>query len=229
MEIKSVPKIVVEYLRDRILVGQLAPHQKLSENDLALKLDISRPPLREAFRILEYEGLIFTIPRKGTYVSNISIEDLQDVYQAREMIECYAIDFLKAKNIKDLPQVELAVSSTSGLSTPSTNDPKVMLNYARDFANYHIKLVESTGNSEHRQILDLIKSGSYEKAKKSMREHLNGSFEFLKTKIPPSSVKRELPARQSLNNSSALERTLNREKEGEYIGERVFCLDPVIS
>jgi DNA-binding GntR family transcriptional regulator len=117
MEIKSVPKTVVEYLRDRILVGQLAPRQKLSENDLASKLDISRPPLREAFRILEYERLIFTIPRKGTYVSNISIEDLQDVYQAREMIECYAIDLLKAKNIKDLPQMELAVSSTSGLST----------------------------------------------------------------------------------------------------------------
>jgi DNA-binding GntR family transcriptional regulator len=248
MEIKSVPKTVVEYLRDQILVGQLAPGQKLSENDLASHLDISRPPLREAFRILENECLVVSIPRRGTYVSDVSIEDLRDVYQAREMIERYAIDLLKTKNIIELPQVELAAEATSHLSTPSNDDPEAMLHYGRAFANYHISLVESAGNArlfkfyrglsssltrykimylfiegsgprsirEHRQFLDLIKRKAYKEAKKLMREHINISFEFLKTKIPPSSVKRELPARQSLNNSSALERTLNREKEGGY-------------
>ena len=147
MEIKSVPKTVVEYLRDQILVGQLAPGQKLNENDLASKLDISRPPLREAFRILENELLVISIPRKGSYVSDVSIEDLQDLYQAREMIERYAIDILKLRNITELPEVELAAEATSRLSTPSSDDAEAMLRYARAFADYHIRLVESAGNA----------------------------------------------------------------------------------
>jgi len=147
MEIKSVPKSVVEYLRDQILVGQLDPGQKLSENDLASQLDISRPPLREAFRILENEWLVVSLPRKGTYVSDVSIEDLRDVYQAREMIECYAIDILKLKNITELPEVELAAEAASRLSTPSSDDPEAMLRYGRAFADFHIRLVESAGNA----------------------------------------------------------------------------------
>ena len=108
MEIKSVQNSVVEYLRSQIATGRLGANQKLNENQLASKLGISRPPIREAFRILESEHLIVSIPRKGAYVTNVSIEDLLGLCQVREMIECYTIDLLKAKKIKELPQVELA-------------------------------------------------------------------------------------------------------------------------
>ncbi len=215
MEIKSITDSVAEYLRNQIITGDLAAGQRLNETDLASRLDISRPPIREAFRILENEHLVVNIPRKATYVSNISIEDLKEVYQTREMLECYAIDLLKAKNIRDLPNVTASVESASDLSIPSQDNREEVFTYLKDFVDFHIKLIESTGNNwvihfynsisshlaryqfiylyipgsgrrsieEHQQILGLIKEGSYEKAKKFMREHINYTFEFLRNKI----------------------------------------------
>lgn len=139
-------KSLVEYLRNQIITGELAAGQKLNENHLSSRLDISRPPLREAFRILEHEHLVVSIPRKGTYVSNISIEDLQEVYQAREMIECYTIDLLKAKNIRDLPNVESALAKASDLSLPSTLDSEQLFIYYETMTDFHVKLVGSAGN-----------------------------------------------------------------------------------
>jgi len=147
MEIKSVTDSVTEYLRKQIITGDLAADQRLNETDLASRLDISRPPLREAFRILENEHLVVSIPRKGTYVSNLSVEDLQEVYQAREMLECYAIDLLKAKNIRDLPNVIASVEAASDLSIPSQDNREEVFTYLKAFVDFHIKLIESTGNN----------------------------------------------------------------------------------
>ncbi|MEA3359914.1 MAG: GntR family transcriptional regulator [Thermodesulfobacteriota bacterium] len=105
MEIKTVTNIATEYLRKQIITGEMAAGQRINETDLASYLNISRPPIRETFRILENEQLVVNIPRRGTKVTNISMKDLQEVYQARKMLECYAIDILKTKNIRVLPDV----------------------------------------------------------------------------------------------------------------------------
>jgi DNA-binding GntR family transcriptional regulator len=223
MEIKSITESVVEYLRLQIITGELAAGQRINETELASYLNISRPPLREAFRILENEHLVVNIPRKATYISDISIEDLKEVYQAREMLECYAINFLKDRNIRDLPNVTASVESASDLSTPSQDNREEVFTYLKAFVDFHIKLIESTGNhwvihfynsisshlaryqfiylyipgsgrrsiEEHNQILDFIKTGNYEKAKKFMREHINYTFEFLKNKIWNSEMREE--------------------------------------
>jgi DNA-binding GntR family transcriptional regulator len=215
MEIKTVTNIATEYLRKQIITGELVANQRINETDLAARLKISRPPIREALRILENEHLVINIPRKGTNVTNISIEDLQDVYQAREMLECYSIDILKAKNIRMLPNVTASVESASDLSIPSQDNKEEVFAYLKAFVDFHIKLIESTGNNwvvhfynsisshsaryqfiylyipgsgrrsieEHNQILDFIKTGNYEKAKKFIREHINYTFEFLRNKI----------------------------------------------
>jgi len=146
VEVLGVKESVVQYLRINIITGELAPGQKLNELELSVLLGISRPPLREAFRILENEHLTFSIPRKGTYVSDLSIRDLREVFQARVMIECWAIDLLKAKNIRYLPDVESALALTSGLSLPSYDNREEMLGYLKTVIAYHRKLVESAGN-----------------------------------------------------------------------------------
>ncbi len=215
MEIKTVTNIATEYLRKQIVTGELAAGQRLNEADLASRLNISRPPIREAFRILENEHLVVNIPRKWTNVSEISIEDLQDIYQARVMLECYAIDILKAKNIRELPNVIASVESASNLSIPSQDNREKVFTYLKAFVDFHIKLIESTGNNwvvhfydsisshlaryqfvylyipgsgrrsieEHQHIISLIKRGSYGKAKKFVREHINYTFEFLRNKM----------------------------------------------
>ena len=146
MEIRGVTESLVQYLRDRIIIGELRAGQKLNEAHLSLSLGVSRPPLREAYRILEREHLVFNVPRKGTYVTEISSEDLQEVTQARQMIECCAIDLLKLKNIRNLPQVASALDAGFELSVPSSDDTEQYLIYIRTFADYHLKLVESCGN-----------------------------------------------------------------------------------
>jgi len=147
MEIKTVTNTVTEYLRRQIITGELAANQRINETDLAADLKISRPPIREALRILENEHLVINSPRKGTKVTKISIEDLKDIYQAREMLECYAIDILKTKNIRILPNVIASVESTSRLSIPSQNDKEAVFNYLKAFVDFHIKLIESAGNN----------------------------------------------------------------------------------
>jgi len=147
MEIKTITNIVAEHLRKQIVTGELAPGQRLNETDLASRLNVSRPPIREALRILENEHLVVNIPRKWTNVSEISIEDLQEVYQAREMLEYYAIDILKAKNIRKVPNVTASIESESNLSIPSQDNREEVFLYIKAFAGFHIKLIESTGNN----------------------------------------------------------------------------------
>lgn len=179
MEIRGVTKSLVEYLRGEIITRQLAPGQKLNEIQLSSRLGVSRPPLREAFRILEHDHLVVSIPRRGTYVTPTSPEDLQDVYEAREMIECYAIDLLETKNITDLPQVASALAKASRLSIPSHVDSHEMLLYRETFADYHIKLVESAGNSRISHFNEAISSSlaRYEYMHFSMPEAARRSLE----------------------------------------------------
>ncbi len=163
MEIQtlSVTNSIVEYLRAKIILGELPGGQRLNENQLAPKLGISRPPMREAFRILEHEHVIVSIPRKGVYIKELSIKDCQEVYQMREMLECYAVDLLKSKNILSLPEVSSALSSASGLSIPPDDDQEQRLKYLKTFADFHIKLVESAGNNRLDYFYKSIQSTLY--------------------------------------------------------------------
>jgi DNA-binding GntR family transcriptional regulator len=148
MEILNVTGSVLHFLRDKIITGELKSGQKLNESTLSSSLGISRPPLREAFRVLEKDHLVVNIPRKGTYVAELSVRDFEELSQTREMIECYAIDLLNASNIRNLPKVTLAINRALSLPLPlNTVDPEQLLNYIRVFIDFHTSLVESAGNS----------------------------------------------------------------------------------
>ena len=147
LNVTGVTESVVEYLRVQIITSDLTPGQKLNEIELAEQLGISRPPLREAFRILENEHLIVSLPRRGCYVTEVSIEDCREVFQAREMIECYAVELLKEKKIKDLPHVLSVLGVTANLPMPTSTAANEKYNYLKANANFHISLVESAGNS----------------------------------------------------------------------------------
>ena len=146
MIIKSITDNAVEYLRSKIITGEIAPGKKLNVADIIAQLDISVPPLREALRVLENDHLVVSVPRKGAYVSDISIAELQKLLQAREMVECYSIRLLKDKDIRRLPEVESAISILPRLSMPARNNPEELLGYFKMHSNFHIKLVESTDN-----------------------------------------------------------------------------------
>ena len=146
MEILSVTETVVQYLRERIVTNGLKSGQKLNEIELASELNISRAPLREAFCVLENEHLLVRLPRKGTYVTEVSVERLRELYSARKMIESHAIDVLKSEKIRDLPSVYASVTQASELSLPKRDHQKEILNYLKGLTDFHVKLVDSTRN-----------------------------------------------------------------------------------
>jgi DNA-binding GntR family transcriptional regulator len=148
MEILGVTATVVVNLRNKIITGELHAGQKLNESQLASDFGISRPPLREAFRMLEQAQLLVSIPRKGTFVAEASLGNFIELYQAREMIECHAIDLIEEKGLKSYPDVESILYETSDLPLPPERDNQSKLDYLMAFAGFHHKIVEMAGNSQ---------------------------------------------------------------------------------
>lgn len=78
-------------LRDALVAGQLEPGRRLSENELAERLGVSRTPVREALVRLRDDRLVEIVPQLGTFVSKISIAGVADAQFVREALECAAI------------------------------------------------------------------------------------------------------------------------------------------
>lgn len=70
-----------------IFSNRLAPGVALSVPELARQLDISRSPVREAVQRLVHAGLAVTVPYRGAVVARVDIEDLQQLYEVRELLE----------------------------------------------------------------------------------------------------------------------------------------------
>ena len=84
---KPLREIVSDALRQAIRDGVLPPGERLMEIPLAEELGVSRTPIREAIRILEQEGLVVMIPRRGTYVADMSLKDVTEVFELRSILE----------------------------------------------------------------------------------------------------------------------------------------------
>ncbi len=89
--------VVFRTLRKGILHGDLRPGERLMEIQLANRLGVSRTPIREAIRMLELEGLVVNIPRRGAQVSSITGKDLRDVLEVRKGLEDLAVSLACAR------------------------------------------------------------------------------------------------------------------------------------
>jgi DNA-binding GntR family transcriptional regulator len=85
---------IADSLRSAILGGDIAPGSQLVETSLAEQFGVSRGPLREAIRQLVEEGILETIPYTGTYVIDISVKDVDEIYSIRRNLETFAFEQL---------------------------------------------------------------------------------------------------------------------------------------
>ena len=81
---------VYELLRDQIIVGAYPPGIRLTERELAVTLGVSRVPLREALPQLEADGFINTSIRRGASVTQLTMRDIEELFDVRIGIEVYA-------------------------------------------------------------------------------------------------------------------------------------------
>ena len=84
--------VVFNTLRESILKGEMKPGERLMEIHLASRLGVSRTPIREAIRMLELEGLVTMIPRRGAEVAQISAKGLKDVLEGRQALDARAME-----------------------------------------------------------------------------------------------------------------------------------------
>ncbi|NQD65737.1 GntR family transcriptional regulator [Bacillus haikouensis] len=89
-ELLSIRERAYLYLKDLILSGEYKPGDRLIEREVASQLKISRTPIREALFRLESQGFVKTVPRKGVIVSNISEEEVIEVFTILSSLEVLA-------------------------------------------------------------------------------------------------------------------------------------------
>ncbi|MDT0446990.1 MULTISPECIES: GntR family transcriptional regulator [unclassified Streptomyces] len=88
----SLVHLAAGAIRKMILSGELGPGERLIELSLTERLGISRPPLREAMRLLEQEGLIVVQPRRGATVATLTDQDVYEILTLRSALERTAIE-----------------------------------------------------------------------------------------------------------------------------------------
>ena len=86
----SLPALVGRELTHRILAGELAAGSKLNEADIALRLGVSRGPVREAFRALEVAGLVRLEKNRGVYVRELSSAEADEIFELRALLDEFA-------------------------------------------------------------------------------------------------------------------------------------------
>jgi DNA-binding GntR family transcriptional regulator len=196
-EIKSLMTVVLDTIRRRILTGEFRPGQKINESEIAVNLGISRSPVREAFRVLERDGLITTLPRKGSYITDISLNDLGELFDIRQILECYALDCIK-KRAKQSPEDTYSVINELERNLLEKHDPYSVV------SGFHYSLIEISNNTrltelykilgvslrrywliyhskngqkdisleQHQGIVNILKEGDYSGTKTLLKKHI---------------------------------------------------------
>ena len=92
LEQPSLVDLAADRIRELVLSGTLAPGDRLREAWLSEQLGISRPPLREAIRILVQQGLLERLPRRGVRVVALTSRDVHDIYSLRAVLDRFALE-----------------------------------------------------------------------------------------------------------------------------------------
>jgi len=195
---------IVDHIRHAVFSGKFTPGSKLKEKEISEWLGMSRMPVREAFRILEAQGLVEIEPNKGAKVPLISLEDLEEIYEARVLLEVYCLrKFVGLINDRDLTVIEEICDKME--AAIEQKDPLSYFDCSFDFHKYYIshcqnKLLESVflrmENSirclqfsldkkpkfyrkslkEHRQILTALRAKDADGCERLIRHHLEAGY-----------------------------------------------------
>jgi GntR family transcriptional regulator of vanillate catabolism len=150
---------ITQELRQLILDRKIAPGTVLIQTEWAEKLQVSRTPLREAFRILEQDGLVqVSNGNRTVQVVSFSEQELRDLYEIRQVIDGLAARLLATKGISPKQDAELVELLDVMESARKPFDPATML--AADIA-FFLKIAEFCGNSRVAQQASLIKMTNY--------------------------------------------------------------------
>lgn len=149
--------IVFQTLREAILRGKLQPGERLMEIALANQLGVSRTPVREAIRMLELEGLVVMIPRRGAAVAGISPRNLRNVLEVRKALEKLCVE-LACIRMTEEQFVRLKIASKAFERALGTDDVTAI---AQTDEAFHDVIFESTDNEKLILLLNQLREQMY--------------------------------------------------------------------
>jgi len=199
---RTTHELVLELLREKIISGDLAAGSRLVQSELALSMEVSTTPVREALRDLASEGLVRFDPHIGAVVQGLSSLEFEEIYEARMLLEPMAIrraaGAMSAELLDRLEQIhqqmlketnptrwvqlnrnfhmsiyETAVSPRIATIIRSLQDASVM--YVGVALGQPGLLPEA--NEGHSAILEAVRSGDQDAAAEATLNHLQSSME----------------------------------------------------
>ena len=205
---KPLRDIIYDDLKMGILTGKILPGTWLLEVELADKMGVSRTPVREAIRRLEKEGLVNIEPRHGAYAAKVSVKDMIEILEVRELMESMAAQ-LAANRITQEQLDALLQTENEYQKAVKSGDVEDMIVLDSKF---HKQVVEASHNrtlyqlieplqeialrfrymyyndntraekmpSEHERILKALSQGNGEAARKAAEKHLRSIKEKIK-------------------------------------------------
>src|SRR5690242_10245966 len=129
---------VCQQLKEQILDCSLAPGIRIVENDLCVRMGISRTPLREALNRLSQEGLVTLIPHRGFQVTPITVQYLRDLCEMRRIVEAEAA-YLAA--LRAQPHQIAELRRLAGLPY-IPGDRKTYEKYLRNNTAFHFQVAQ---------------------------------------------------------------------------------------
>lgn len=199
-------KQVYKVLREAILTGELLPGERLTEVELAEQLNVSRTPVREAFRMLELEELIIIIPQQGVFVAGIkSRQEMDDIFQVRMELEGLAAylaashisekqiekmneylneikECIAENNLKRCIKIDIAFHKLIKEASENKWLEKFLDNLFEQITRFRAKSLGQPGRMEkalndHKELGIAISAGDGELAKELARKHIKGAWE----------------------------------------------------
>lgn len=203
--------VVFQTLRKEILMGTLKPGERLMEMHLADRLGVSRTPIREAMRMLEREGLVVMIPRRGAEVASITVKELRDVLEVRRSLDALAINLacdritpqmlqalreacLEFEHLtlqRDVAEIAAADVRLHDIILQASDNNRLMQlvnNLAEQMYRYRMEYIKDDRNhprliEEHRHILDCIERKDKPEAERAAKRHIDNQEKSIIMKL----------------------------------------------
>jgi len=202
---KTTAETVSELIRSEIQRGELEPGTRLRQNDVAARFGVSTTPVREAFALLQADGLVRIDPHRGAIVFHPTPEDLTESYEIRGALEVLAITKampnLTPELLADMQSVidemretegeakwvelndrfHLALYTASGMTRLCT-----MIASLRDSSSTYIHMFvshlppEKRADDQHQEILDACKASDVRRAQRAVAAHITHTVKELR-------------------------------------------------
>ncbi len=205
----SLGQRVFHRIREDILSGKYKKNEELKEKTIGEELGVSRTPVREALRQLELEGLVTIISNKGAYVVGFSVEDIQDIYEIRSVLEGLCARRVAVRVTKEqleeleenlfLTEFHVEKGHAEQVVELDTRfheilyeacQSKVLEHALRDYHHYLERVRKVTlaskkrsteSNNEHKQILEALKERDAKKAEAYANQHILNTIKNIDT------------------------------------------------